>query len=94
VSPSIFKMVSSLVLLPALSATLLPAFAQAPATRGAPLASWSEGAAKQKSSTSYARMVRPNQSGHFPQTLYNEAKKDGWTVISMKNDWNRFFAFE
>jgi hypothetical protein len=22
--------------------------------------------------------------------LYDEAKKDGWWVISMKNDWNRF----
>jgi hypothetical protein len=21
--------------------------------------------------------------------LYDEAKKDGWFVISMKNDWNR-----
>jgi hypothetical protein len=21
-------------------------------------------------------------------------KKDGWTVISMKNDWKRIFAFE
>ena len=24
----------------------------------------------------------------------NEAKKDGWTVISMKDDWNRVFPFE
>ena len=23
-----------------------------------------------------------------------QAKKDGWTVISMKNDWRRIFAFE
>ena len=23
-----------------------------------------------------------------------EAKKDGWIVISMKNDWERIFAFE
>ena len=22
------------------------------------------------------------------------AKKDGWVVISMKNDWKRIFAFE
>jgi hypothetical protein len=28
------------------------------------------------------------------QALYDEAKKDGWTVISMKNDWKRIFAFE
>jgi len=23
-----------------------------------------------------------------------EAKKDGWTVISLRNDWKRIFAFE
>jgi len=28
------------------------------------------------------------------QQLYDEAKRDGWTVISMKNDWKRIFAFE
>jgi hypothetical protein len=27
--------------------------------------------------------------GTFTQALYDEAKKDGWTVISMKNDWKR-----
>jgi hypothetical protein len=32
--------------------------------------------------------------GTFTQALYDEAKKKGWTVISMKNDWNRIFAFE
>jgi phosphoglycolate phosphatase-like HAD superfamily hydrolase len=32
--------------------------------------------------------------GTFTQALYDEAKKDGWTVISMKNDWRRIFAFE
>jgi len=26
--------------------------------------------------------------------LHDEAKKQGWTVISMKNDWKRIFAFE
>jgi phosphoglycolate phosphatase-like HAD superfamily hydrolase len=31
--------------------------------------------------------------GTFTQALYDEAK-DGWTVISMKNDWRRIFAFE
>ena len=31
--------------------------------------------------------------GTFTQALYDEAKKDGWFVISMKNDWNRIFAF-
>jgi len=32
--------------------------------------------------------------GTFTQALYDEAKKDGWTVISMKNDWKRIFPFE
>jgi hypothetical protein len=32
--------------------------------------------------------------GTFTQELYDEAKKDGWFVISMKNDWKRIFAFE
>jgi phosphoglycolate phosphatase-like HAD superfamily hydrolase len=32
--------------------------------------------------------------GTFPQALYDEAQKYGWTVISMKNDWKRVFAFE
>ena len=32
--------------------------------------------------------------GTFPQALYDEAKKNGWSVISMKNDWKRIFAFE
>jgi phosphoglycolate phosphatase-like HAD superfamily hydrolase len=32
--------------------------------------------------------------GTFPQALYDQAKKQGWTVISMKNDWKRIFAWE
>ena len=32
--------------------------------------------------------------GAFTQDLYDEAKKDGWIVISMKNDWKRIFAFD
>ena len=32
--------------------------------------------------------------GTFTQSLFDEAKKKGWTVISMKNDWKRVFAFE
>jgi phosphoglycolate phosphatase-like HAD superfamily hydrolase len=32
--------------------------------------------------------------GTFTQALYDEAKQKGWTVISMKNDWKRIFAFE
>jgi phosphoglycolate phosphatase-like HAD superfamily hydrolase len=37
----------------------------------------------------------PNSKvGTFTQALYDEAKKDGWFVISMKNDWKRVFAFD
>jgi phosphoglycolate phosphatase-like HAD superfamily hydrolase len=32
--------------------------------------------------------------GTFTQALYDEATKDGWTVISMKSDWKRIFLFE
>jgi phosphoserine phosphatase len=32
--------------------------------------------------------------GVFTQALYDEAKKNGWIVISMKNDWKAIFAFE
>ena len=32
--------------------------------------------------------------GTFTQALYDEAKKDGWFVISMKNDWKLIFPFE
>jgi phosphoglycolate phosphatase-like HAD superfamily hydrolase len=32
--------------------------------------------------------------GTFTQALYDQAGKQGWTVISMKNDWNRIFAFD
>ena len=32
--------------------------------------------------------------GAFTQSLHDEAKRDGWTVVSMKDDWKRVFAFE
>jgi len=32
--------------------------------------------------------------GTFSDALAAEAKKDGWTVASMKNDWRKVFAFE
>ena len=32
--------------------------------------------------------------GTFTQALYDEAKKNGWTVISMKNDWKTIFPWE
>jgi phosphoglycolate phosphatase-like HAD superfamily hydrolase len=32
--------------------------------------------------------------GTFTQDLYDEAKRDGWVVSSMKNDWKRIFGFD
>jgi phosphoglycolate phosphatase-like HAD superfamily hydrolase len=32
--------------------------------------------------------------GAFTQGLYDQAQKQGWTVISMKNDWKKVFSFE
>jgi phosphoglycolate phosphatase-like HAD superfamily hydrolase len=32
--------------------------------------------------------------GTFSEALMTEAKTRGWSVISMKNDWKRIFAFE
>jgi hypothetical protein len=32
--------------------------------------------------------------GTFTQQLYDESKKQGWVVISMKDDWKKIFAFD
>jgi len=32
--------------------------------------------------------------GTFSDALMDEAKQRGWIVVSMKNDWNRIFAFD
>jgi phosphoglycolate phosphatase-like HAD superfamily hydrolase len=32
--------------------------------------------------------------GAFSQELYDEAKKRGWVVISIKDDWKRIFSFD
>ena len=34
------------------------------------------------------------QLGAFTQALYDDAQKNGWTVVSMKDDWNRIFEFQ
>jgi len=41
-----------------------------------------------------AQGLPDSKVGTFTQALYDEAKAKGWIVISMKNDWNRIFAFE
>ena len=32
--------------------------------------------------------------GMFSDALMAEARKNGWTIISMKKDWKRIFGFE
>jgi len=32
--------------------------------------------------------------GAFTQALHDQARKQGWVVVSIKNDWRRVFAFE
>src|SRR5262245_52126392 len=41
-----------------------------------------------------ARGLPDSKVGTFTQTLYDEAKNKGWTVISMKDDWKWIFAFD
>ena len=41
------------------------------------------------------RKVCPDSSvGTFSQEMYDMAGKQGWIVVSMKDDWKRVFAFE
>jgi hypothetical protein len=39
-----------------------------------------------------ARGLPDTRVGRFTQALYDEATQKGWTVISMKNDWNEVFS--
>ncbi len=41
-----------------------------------------------------AQGLPPSHVGTFPQAVYDQAIRDGWVVVSMKNDWKRIFAFE
>ncbi len=41
-----------------------------------------------------AQKLPDTKIGAFPQALYDKAKKDGWVIISMKDDWKRVFAFD
>src|SRR5262249_7480964 len=41
-----------------------------------------------------AQGLPDSKVGTFTQVLYDEAKSKGWTVVSMRNDWNRIFAFD
>jgi phosphoglycolate phosphatase-like HAD superfamily hydrolase len=50
--------------------------------------------AKRECAYGPAKGLPDTKIGTFPQALYDEAKKQGWTVISMKDDWKKIFAFE
>jgi phosphoserine phosphatase len=41
-----------------------------------------------------AQGLRESKVGTFTQALYDAARKKGWIVVSMKDDWKRIFAFE
>jgi len=41
-----------------------------------------------------AKGLPATKVGAFTQAFYNEAMKNGFIVISMKDDWKRIFAFE
>jgi phosphoserine phosphatase len=41
-----------------------------------------------------ARGLSATRVGTFTQALYDEAQRQGWVLISMKNDWKRIFTFE
>jgi len=41
-----------------------------------------------------AKGLADTKFGSFSQSLMDDAKKNDWTVISMKDDWKRIFAFD
>jgi phosphoglycolate phosphatase-like HAD superfamily hydrolase len=41
-----------------------------------------------------ARGLPDSKFGTFTAALDDEAKKNGWIVVSMKNDWKRIFTFD
>jgi hypothetical protein len=61
------------------------------ATRPATARCWND---RDDAKREYAYGLPDTKVGTFTQDLYDEAKKDGWIVISMKNDWKRIFGFD
>jgi hypothetical protein len=41
-----------------------------------------------------AQRLPDTKVGTFAQELYDEAKKQGWMIIRMKNHWKFIFPFE
>jgi phosphoglycolate phosphatase-like HAD superfamily hydrolase len=50
--------------------------------------------ADRESSYGPAKGLPDSKFGAFPQSLMDEAGQKGWVVISIKDDWERVFAFE
>lgn len=41
-----------------------------------------------------AQGLPDTQVGTLSQAMYDMAKRQGWTIISIKNDWRRVFPFD
>jgi len=41
-----------------------------------------------------AKGLPNSRVGTFPQSLYDQAGRQGWVLISMKNDWKQVFSFD
>jgi len=41
-----------------------------------------------------AQGLPASKVGTFTQALYDQAKQQGWIVVSMKDDWKKVFAFD
>ena len=41
-----------------------------------------------------AQGLPDSKVGTLSQAMYDMAKKQDWAIISMKNDWKRYFSFE
>jgi len=40
-----------------------------------------------------AQGLADTKVGRFTQALYDQSQKDGWIIVSIKNDWKRIFSF-
>jgi hypothetical protein len=41
-----------------------------------------------------AKGLRDSKIGPFPRALYDQARRQGWVIVSMKNDWKHVFTFD
>jgi hypothetical protein len=81
----------------ALSASLLPV--PAAIAQSDPLPSWNDGAAKKSNTDFVERVTTQGNVDSVPPAgqldkAWDESKAKGWTVVDMKQDWKKIFAFE